>query len=106
MRIIHDVDSRASVVGGGGRPYGMRKDYEGLPYGFRVDELLISVPPTFDGEREETIYLSGDAAYLLDALKQAVHVLELSGAFLVERGELAEDWQDIKKRAEAWKAKK
>lgn len=92
MRIIHDITAPMQVSGGI-TPYSQRPGTVGFSGG-RVELLLCTSPranfaekaKVCEPEDTEVIYIEGGLEYVLDALKQAVHILEYSKKRLQESG--------------------
>jgi len=95
-RIVHDIDHLPSVSGGGtlyATPVGEEKSS-----GFRASLFLST-----EGSEPEPahVYIEGDAAYLLHALRELVDSLETCAKLWVDKGQMDPDWYDKAMKADA-----
>ena len=88
MRIVHDIESKATAIVGGG-PYGKRVDAE-KSSGIRTQ---VSIHIEEDSDKfviAEDIHIHGNAKYILAALEDAAHQLRVLGKVCVEDGSVVD----------------
>lgn len=97
MRIVHEVYGYMQQSAGGDGPYAVRV---GEPVssstGFRTE--LMAVPdPNFEQPWQspnETIFIEGDAAHILEMLKTWVRMIEAVGDEYVKQGKMVSNWRE------------
>lgn len=82
MRIVHDIDEKATASVGG-TLYLVERG-KSKSRGFRASVLIIA--------GEDEIHMEGDGAYILDVLKDVVSQLEDCGEMFCRKGKLAKRW--------------
>jgi hypothetical protein len=92
MRIVHEVHSRF-MSGGGCTAYPPSKGKK-RGSGFSVEVIL--APRKHGGlQPREVIYIEVDAKYVLDALRDAVAMIEDVGHDFVKHGKISRHWKRI-----------
>lgn len=91
MRIVHEIESRATVSGGC-TPYVKMPDKDRAS-GFHADLLILVEARGFAPSEE--LHIEGNAKYILAALREAVMMLEEVGADFVADGRVCENWQEL-----------
>lgn len=91
MRIVHEIESLATVSGGF-RPYTAAKGHD-KSSGIIVD-LLILVEEDRIIPSEE-IHIEGDGAYILHVLEDAVRMIKDTAKIMVKEGQIVENWNDL-----------
>lgn len=102
MRLVHEIEGKATVSVGY-RPYAIAKGYD-KSSGVIVDILIIvAEEKTNPLSFFEEIHIEGDGAYILDALKTVVDMIECAAEEMVKSGDIVEDWQDLKAKKTRFK---
>lgn len=93
VKLIHELYTRVQVGGGSVRPYAQRVGEKKLPVSGYVDELIL-VSPAAGLNDEEVVRIEGDLRVVVDALEEALGLIEELASLEVDEGRLDPKWKD------------